>query len=70
MQSETPVKRRPGRPCLEGSDKKSPLVFARVPPSTFEAVKRESERRGVVQGVIVREALDLLLRQAENHMAA
>lgn len=69
MQSEAPTKRRVGRPSVDGS-RPSPLLFARVPPATLEAVKRESARRGMVPSALVREALDLLLRQAEQHIAA
>lgn len=47
----------------------SPIVFARVPPATLEAVKRESARRGVVPSALVRAALDLLLNEANERLA-
>jgi hypothetical protein len=48
----------------------SPILFARVPPATLEAVKRESARRGMVPSALVREALDLLLNEARERQAA
>jgi hypothetical protein len=48
----------------------SPIVFAGVPPATLEAVKRESARRGMVPSALVREALDLLLKEAGARLAA
>ena len=48
----------------------SPIVFARVPRATLEAVKRESARRGMVPSALVREALDLLLKDAGERRAA
>jgi hypothetical protein len=48
----------------------SPILFARVPPATLEAVKRESARRGMVPSALVREALDLLLKEAGERLAA
>jgi hypothetical protein len=71
MSDDTPVKRRQGRPSLvEGSQGISPILFARVPPATFTAVEKESARRGVKPAVLIREALDMLLKQAEQHLAA
>lgn len=69
MQSGTPTKRRIGRPSVDGVQP-SPILFARVPPATLEAVKRESARRGVVPSALVREALDLLLKEAGERLAA
>jgi hypothetical protein len=46
------------------------ILFARVPPATLEAVKRESARRGMVPSALVREALDLLLKDAVERLAA
>jgi hypothetical protein len=48
----------------------SPILFARVPPATLEAVKRESARRGMVPSALVREALDLLLKEAGERLVA
>jgi hypothetical protein len=61
-----PARKRKG-PAPTGH---SPILFARVPPATLDAVKRESARRGMVPSALVREALDMLLRQAEQHLAA
>jgi hypothetical protein len=69
MQSEAPIKRRIGRPSVDGSQP-SPILFARVPPATLEAVKREIARRGMVPSALVREALDLLLKDAGERLAA
>jgi hypothetical protein len=65
-QAETPVKRRPGRPSVDHSH----TMFARVTPATCRAVKLEAERRGVVPSALIREALDMLLKQAEQRQAA
>lgn len=46
------------------------VMFERVPPATLEAVKRESARRGMVPSALVREALDLLLKEAGERLAA
>ena len=48
----------------------SPILFARVPETTRQAIHREAERRGMVPSALVREALDLLLREAEQRQAA
>jgi hypothetical protein len=68
--NETPVKRGRGRPCLEGSHESSPIISARVPPAIFAAMEQESERRGVKPAILIREALALLLKQAEQRLAA
>jgi hypothetical protein len=60
-----PAKRRGPPPTGQ-----SPILFARVPPATLEAVKRESARRGMVPSALVREALDLLLKEADERLAA
>jgi hypothetical protein len=71
MNSETAEKKkRMGRPCLEGSIEASPILGIRVSPATLEAVKRESARRGMVPSALIREALDMLLKQAEQRQAA
>jgi hypothetical protein len=70
MNDETlTVKRRPGRPALDSS-RPSEIVFARVPPAMSEAVKGESARRGIVPSALIREALDLLLKEANERLAA
>jgi hypothetical protein len=48
----------------------SPILFARVPPATLAAVKSEAARRGTVPSALVREALDLLLKEAGERLAA
>lgn len=48
----------------------SPILFARVPPATLAAVKNEAARRGTVPSALVREALDLLLKEAGERLAA
>jgi hypothetical protein len=48
----------------------SPILFARVPPATLEAVKRESARRGMVPSALVREALDRLLKETGEQLVA
>jgi hypothetical protein len=69
MQIEAPTKRRIGRPSVDGLPP-SPILFARVPPATLEAVKLESARRGMVPSALVREALDLFLKEAGERLAA
>jgi hypothetical protein len=70
MNSETAEKKRMGRPCLEGSSETSPMLGIRVSPATRQAIRREAERRGMVPSALIREALDTLLKQAEQHLAA
>jgi hypothetical protein len=61
------VRRKRGRPVTGAN----PVLFARVPPAVFEAVRRKSEQRGVVASVLIREAIDLLLNNSgENSKAA
>jgi hypothetical protein len=59
------VRPKRGRP-LTGAN---PVLFARVPPSVFEAVRQESAQRGVVPSALVREALDLLLSKSGEREA-
>jgi Ribbon-helix-helix domain len=47
-----------------------PIVFSRVTPEIAGLLTRESERRGVKPSDVIREALDMLLKQAEQHIAA
>jgi Ribbon-helix-helix domain len=67
---DTPIKPRPiGRPPTGIVN--PVIVGTRVSPQTYEALTRESERRRVKPAVLIREALDLLLRDAEHrHLAA
>ena len=65
---ETTAKRRIGRPP---TGIVNPVVVgSRVSPETYEALTRESERRGVKPAVLIREALDTLLREASGRLAA
>lgn len=66
MQSEAPAKRRPGRPSVDLSE----IIFARVTPATAPAVRREADKRGTAPSALVREALDLLLNEANARVAA
>jgi hypothetical protein len=61
-----PIRKRKG-PAPTGH---SPILFARVPPATLAAVKSEAARRGMVPSALVREALDLFLNEARQHIAA
>jgi hypothetical protein len=63
------VAKRAGRPSLDSSNP-STIIFARVPPATLAAVKTEAARRNMVPSALVREALDLILREASERLAA
>jgi hypothetical protein len=61
-----PIKRPRGRPRTG----RMLAVFSRIPPELYDAVKNEAARRGTVPSALVREALDLLLKQASEQLAA
>jgi hypothetical protein len=65
---DTPIKPRLGRPP---TGVVNPIVVgSRVSPETYKALTRESERRGVKPSELIRTALDLLLKQAGDRLAA
>jgi hypothetical protein len=66
--TDTPAKPRMGRPP---TGIVNPMVIGtRVSLDTYEALTRESERRGVKPAELIRSALDLLLKQAGERLAA
>jgi hypothetical protein len=66
--TDTTAKPRIGRPP---TGIVNPMVVGtRVSQETYEALTRESERRGVKPAELIRSALDLLLEQAGARLAA
>jgi hypothetical protein len=45
-------------------------MFARVPPAMVQAVRRESEKRGIVASAFVRQAIELALSKPEESAVA
>jgi hypothetical protein len=64
-QIENATKRKPGRPATGVS----PVVFSRVTPELYEAISRESAKRGVKPAAIVREAIEAVFMPLTNRAA-
>ena len=63
---EAPARRKLGRPATG----QKPIMFARVPPAMLQAVRRESEKRGIVASAFIRQAIELALSKSEESAVA